>query len=849
MLATILTLTFQSPMFPFVVPWNDSVPGTATDVSFLNVMPAGKNGPIIAAGGHFIESKTKQRVRFLGTNITAKMAFPSKSDADAVAARLAKLGINIVRFHHLQNNWDLDGGMIWKRDQIYKEIDPGQLDRLDYFVYALKKKGIYSNINLQTTRNYLPEMGFPASVNDIKFDFAKKIDKLDERMIQLQKEYARQLIGRTNPYTGLRYAEDPAVMVVEINNENSLVGWPGESPGAGLKSLPEPFLGDVKAKWSAWLRKKYTTDQALISAWSKGVTPAGPSVVDGRNAWTWENHNNAKMQVEAPAGASNAAWAGPFKITIDSNDGPDWYIQSHLAGIDLQEGATYTLKFKVRSDREQQARVAATLDQEDWHFVGLNASFEVGPTLKEIKLTFKAANVVKGHSRIAFAVGNCRGMLEFRELTLSPGMEGSLVAPSESLAKGNIDLPEGGTAAQMADYLQFLTESETNYSNDMRRFLREDLGFKITNIIDTQISWGGLTSLRREAAMEFADNHAYWQHPSFPNSGWDPKNWVIGQKAMVSEFDRGWGELGNLALHRVNGKPYSISEYCHPAPNDFQAEMMPLYANFAALQDWDVIYTFDYGLTGTGAENDRIQGFFATGTNPAKVAYFPAAALIFRQNLMPIAADSATLMTPSAPWIGPMTASAAWSGKTPDLWRTRVSIASGSSNSVQTKVVASTDKPPVSTMKLTGGQVFVGNAAGTKTVVGFVGGQNVDLGEAAFRFSNFGNGFASLTLTSTDHKPLAGSAQVLLTVMGKSENQRMGWNASRTSVGDQWGKGPTMIEGIPCSIRLKVDGPRKVWALDGNGRRVITVPTDFRDGYLNFTIGPVYQTAWYEIGK
>ena len=41
------------------------------------------------------------------------------------------------------------------------------------------------------------------------------------------------------------------------------------------------------------------------------------------------------------------------------------------------------------------------------------------------------------------------------------------------------------------------------------------------------MGYGGLSSLGREASMEFADNHAYWQHPSFPNQSWDAKDWII----------------------------------------------------------------------------------------------------------------------------------------------------------------------------------------------------------------------------------------------------------------------------------------------------------------------------------
>src|SRR6185437_2268129 len=98
-----------STLFPFVIPWDDATPGTATDVSFLNVKPAGAHGGIVVKDGHFAEANTGRRVRFLGVNLAAHSAFPSHEDAEKVAARLAKYGVNIVRLHHMDNDfWSAD---------------------------------------------------------------------------------------------------------------------------------------------------------------------------------------------------------------------------------------------------------------------------------------------------------------------------------------------------------------------------------------------------------------------------------------------------------------------------------------------------------------------------------------------------------------------------------------------------------------------------------------------------------------------------------------------------------------------------------------------------------------------
>ena len=156
--------------------------------------------------------------------------------------------------------------------------------------------------------------------------------------------------------------------------------------------------------------------------------------------------------------------------------------------------------------------------------------------------------------------------------------------------------------------------------------------------------------------------------------------------------------------------------------------------------------------------------------------------------------------------------------------------------------------PAVAVGKTSAGALYMANAPAAQAVAGFVGGQTVTLGQNTLTFPAFGNNFAAMTLTAMDQKPLAQSRRMLLTLVGKVENQGMGWNADRTSVGDQWGHGPTVAEGIPATVTLKTDAARHVWALDGTGKRVGDVPATFANGTLTFTVGPQFKTLWYEVG-
>jgi hypothetical protein len=114
--------------FEFVIPDLDSS-ATSVDMSFLNAEIAGSSGFITVKDGHFINGKG-ERIRFFGTNLTFNSCFPDKETAVAIAARLKKLGMNVVRFHHMDNQ--VSPGGIW--NQTMTELDPGQLDKLDWLV-------------------------------------------------------------------------------------------------------------------------------------------------------------------------------------------------------------------------------------------------------------------------------------------------------------------------------------------------------------------------------------------------------------------------------------------------------------------------------------------------------------------------------------------------------------------------------------------------------------------------------------------------------------------------------------------------------------------------------------------
>lgn len=84
-----------------------------------------------------------------------------------------------------------------------------------------------------------------------------------ERLIQLQKEYATKLFCHVNPYTGLALIDDPAVMTIQISNEDSV--FKGTEDIKDTKGIV-PYRQELQRRFNRYLLAKYDTRKNLADA-------------------------------------------------------------------------------------------------------------------------------------------------------------------------------------------------------------------------------------------------------------------------------------------------------------------------------------------------------------------------------------------------------------------------------------------------------------------------------------------------------------------------------------------------------------------------------------------------------
>ncbi len=206
---------------PFNLHW-DRMPIDISPV-FADEKPAGKHGFLKTSGENFVfEDGTK--VRFWGTDVNAAANFPEHAQSEKIAKRLAAVGINLVRTHQLDAEWSCPNIFEYDRS-IHKPdtrfFDPRSMEKFDYFLYCLKQEGIYIYLDFATYRRF--KTGDGVENAHLLRTLGRPFCLFNRKMIELQKEYIKDLLEHVNPYTGLAYKDDPFIALCDAISETDIM--------------------------------------------------------------------------------------------------------------------------------------------------------------------------------------------------------------------------------------------------------------------------------------------------------------------------------------------------------------------------------------------------------------------------------------------------------------------------------------------------------------------------------------------------------------------------------------------------------------------------------------------------
>ena len=210
--------------------------GSLLDLRSLNEKLAGEHGFVARSrdGNDFV----------LGDGTPARFWAVNDGAFDKNLSRharfLAKRGINMVRYHC--NITPTNGDLM--------DIDRTDRDHLWKGVAAMKREGIYVT--------YSPYWAGPARVKPsmgiLDTGGAGNWGLLffDAKLQTAYKSWLKQVLAETNSYTGIPLAKDPALAIIELQNEDSLLFWTCQAiKGSARKELRRQFGSFLVEKYGS----------------------------------------------------------------------------------------------------------------------------------------------------------------------------------------------------------------------------------------------------------------------------------------------------------------------------------------------------------------------------------------------------------------------------------------------------------------------------------------------------------------------------------------------------------------------------------------------------------------------
>jgi len=260
---TVVSCQQQPEPWAFEYPGDEFTQEALLDLRYLNEDYAGEHGFIgLSEDGESFVREDGEPILFWPVNGGGSTRGMSDEELAWHARFLAKQGVNMNRWHGSIN----PSG---KGTSIF-DVDTAEVDAIWRFVAAMKKEGIYSTISPFWPHNghmggWVPEEwgidGYSGK------DELWEVLYFNDHLKEAYKTWVKYLYTEVNPYTGVALKDEPAVGIIQIENEDGVFFWTMQGIKPELKELVGRLFAD-------WLKEKYGSLAAAYQAWD-GVKLSG----------------------------------------------------------------------------------------------------------------------------------------------------------------------------------------------------------------------------------------------------------------------------------------------------------------------------------------------------------------------------------------------------------------------------------------------------------------------------------------------------------------------------------------------------------------------------------------------
>lgn len=225
-------------------------PAALLDLRHLNEKVAGEHGFIrLSEDGNSFVRGDGRPIRFWAAG---ERTSPDQSleVLNRQAQFLAKRGVNALRIF----------AMIPPKaeNSQFTDVNEKELDAIFKVVAAMKSAGIYTIIDAYWAVS--TKMGKNWEVTNPGRDNPEGLAYFDPKFQAGYKAWMKAIYTRPNPYTGVRLADEPAVAIIQLQNEDSLLWW-------GIANLKDDALVLLRRQFADFLKQKHGSLDKARTAW------------------------------------------------------------------------------------------------------------------------------------------------------------------------------------------------------------------------------------------------------------------------------------------------------------------------------------------------------------------------------------------------------------------------------------------------------------------------------------------------------------------------------------------------------------------------------------------------------
>ncbi len=163
---------------------------------------------------------------------------------------LAKRGVNALRIFAMVPPTAPDSKIT--------DVNEKEVDAVFKVVAAMKSAGIYTIIDGYWASATRIQKGW--DVTSPGRDNPEGLLFFDPKFQTGYKAWMKELYNRPNPYTGVRLADEPAVAIIQLQNEDSLLWW-------GVSNIGGDALALLRRQFAEFLVRKYGSLEKASAAW------------------------------------------------------------------------------------------------------------------------------------------------------------------------------------------------------------------------------------------------------------------------------------------------------------------------------------------------------------------------------------------------------------------------------------------------------------------------------------------------------------------------------------------------------------------------------------------------------